>query len=133
MPGYRDAYSSPYYVLREDPESGEIKAVRASYAEWAESMMASPESRRVQSDHIVTGSSEPVVTVHVSTVLLPMNPMLDGPLYETLVFGGDLDGTQNRYPTYKEALEGHNEIKEWVKLAEKPKSSEAEEATHEDG
>jgi len=54
----------------------------------------------------------------ISTVFLGLdhsfgesNPIL----FETMVFGGTLDGEQNRYHTKKEALKGHKEMVEKVK------------------
>lgn len=58
----------------------------------------------------------------VSTVFLgmdhgypadPTKPVV----FETMVFGGPLDGSQGRYATYELAIKGHNE---WVNLV-KPK------------
>ena len=48
--------------------------------------------------------------VEVSTVFLGLNHQFgDGPplIFETMVFGGDLDGEQERYSTEAEAIEGH--------------------------
>jgi hypothetical protein len=40
----------------------------------------------------------------------------DGPplLFETMVFGGKLDGDQYRYSTWDEAVEGHSQVVEMV-------------------
>jgi hypothetical protein len=50
----------------------------------------------------------------VSTVFLSLNHNIfgDGPpiLFETLVFGGVCDGAINRYATWDEALDGHQEM-----------------------
>ena len=49
--------------------------------------------------------------VRVSTVFLGMNHNhLDGPplLFETMVFGGPIDGETHRYSTWAEAESGHN-------------------------
>ena len=51
--------------------------------------------------------------VLVSTVFLGLNHRFgDGPplLFETLVFGGPLDGEMDRYSTWDEAVAGHNAI-----------------------
>lgn len=48
--------------------------------------------------------------VHVSTVLLVINHQFgNGPplIFETMVFGGNLDQDQYRYSTLEEAKEGH--------------------------
>ncbi len=106
----------PYYVLRGDPP----EAMEATYEEWAASM-EDFESRRVGSDHVVGSLEE--APVWVSTVLMSMDPMLKGPLFETMVFGLDLDGRRRRYRTYEAALKGHDEMVERVKLSEKTKEA----------
>ena len=54
----------------------------------------------------------------VSTIFLGINHNYAEPsdpiLFETMVFGGDLDGTQERYRTYEEAIAGHAEMIEKV-------------------
>ncbi len=48
--------------------------------------------------------------VHISTVFLGLNHCFgEGPpvLFETMVFGGDLDQEQERYTTWDEAEAGH--------------------------
>lgn len=70
--------------------------------EWCKVM--TPEMRRVSSDM--------VGDVHVSTVFLGMDhnffqrknyPVV----FETMVFGGEHDQYQERYTSYKKAVEGH--------------------------
>jgi hypothetical protein len=49
----------------------------------------------------------------VSTVFLGVDHNFgSGPelLWETLVFGGSMDGETNRYPTWEEAQEGHSRM-----------------------
>lgn len=56
--------------------------------------------------------------VKISTVFLGLDHNFDGgkPLiYETMVFGGELDGEQMRYSTKQEAIKGHEEIVKKVK------------------
>jgi hypothetical protein len=57
--------------------------------------------------------------VRVSTVFLGVDHNLfgDGPpvLFETMVFGGDLDQEQVRYSTWDEAERGHDEMCKRVK------------------
>jgi hypothetical protein len=51
--------------------------------------------------------------VVISTIFLGINHQFGcGPplLYETMVFGGRLDGTQQRYETELEAVEGHTAL-----------------------
>lgn len=60
-----------------------------------------PDYRRVGWDE--------VGEVHVSTALLPFDHAGDGPpvIFETMIFGGDLDGECWRYCTEAEAVAGH--------------------------
>jgi hypothetical protein len=60
-------------------------------------------------------------TLDVSTIFLSMDHGLAGlmgdgtpVLFETMVFGGEYDGYQERYHTYDEAEEGHKRIVEMV-------------------
>lgn len=59
--------------------------------------------------------------VSVSTVLLNLDqaPYGGGPplIFETMVFGGDLDGECWRYSTEAEAVEGHARVVALVSLA----------------
>jgi hypothetical protein len=70
---------------------------------WAEWMLAA--DRVVKSD-IVQG-------VHISTVFLGLDhgwgPDRKPVLFETMIFGGDLDEFQRRYHTWEEAEIGHAE------------------------
>jgi len=55
---------------------------------------------------------------NVSTVFLGLDHSFgSGPplLFETMVFGGDSDDTQERYPTWEEAEAGHAAVVERVK------------------
>jgi len=56
--------------------------------------------------------------IKISTVFLGLdhNYSDEGPplLFETLVFGGPLDGEMNRYWTWEQAEEGHREMVESV-------------------
>lgn len=49
------------------------------------------------------------LNVHVSTVWLALETF-GGSLFETMVFGGPLDGSQWRWPTEAAALDGHVEV-----------------------
>jgi hypothetical protein len=56
---------------------------------------------------------------HVSTVFMPLDHSMGyGPplIYETMVFGGDLDGDQWRYATEDDALLGHQNAVDLVSL-----------------
>lgn len=58
---------------------------------------------------------------HVSTVFLGLNHNHFGKgdpiLFETMVFGGPLDGEQHRYCTYDEAERGHAEMVAQARIA----------------
>jgi hypothetical protein len=60
--------------------------------------------------------------VRVSTVFLGLDHSFDpkGPplLFETMVFGGPLDGEQDRYSTWQEAEKGHAAIVKRAKEAQ---------------
>jgi hypothetical protein len=56
--------------------------------------------------------------IRVSTVFLGLDHQFgEGPpiLFETMVFGGRLDGQQNRYYTWTEAEKGHDEMVKFIK------------------
>jgi hypothetical protein len=63
----------------------------------------------------------------ISTVFLGMdhNFILSGPpvLFETMIFGGEHDGYQERYRTWDEAEAGHRVAVELVKNSEQPGST----------
>lgn len=58
--------------------------------------------------------------IEISTVFLGINLNLGRIplLFETMVFGGTLDGEMERYPTWQDAEEGHKKWLEKVKVAE---------------
>jgi len=70
--------------------------------------------------------------VGISTVFLGLNHNLMGlsgnvflkrnrpVLFETMVFGGKLDGETRRYRTWKEAESGHKEVVKLVEESERP-------------
>jgi FKBP-type peptidyl-prolyl cis-trans isomerase 2 len=68
-------------------------------------------------DRIV--AKDKVDGIEVSTVFLGVdhNHHMEGTpiLFETMVFGGELDEEQERYHTYDEAVEGHKVMVERVK------------------
>ena len=92
-------------------------------AEWAEWFEKNPKKRRVRGTRILG--------TWVSTVFLGLNLSFtdsqEFPLiYETMIFGGELDQYQERYSTKQEALKGHrhavkivikskfNSLKKWI-------------------
>lgn len=63
-----------------------------------------------------------VLDCEVSTVFLGLDHSFRGKkpiVFETMVFGGKLDGEQERYATYKEASIGHSEMVLRVKKGNK--------------
>lgn len=77
------------------------------YLAWARWFETSVVARRVDQTNLANG-------VMVSTVFLGIDhrQLVDGPpiLYETLVFGGIMDGEGQRYATRAEARCGHEEM-----------------------
>ncbi|KKN04351.1 hypothetical protein LCGC14_1098300 [marine sediment metagenome] len=109
------------YIL---DERGEPKAEPdvIAWAQWYESF---PLERIVALDKGV-GDADRVSTVFLA---IDYNLSEEGPriLYETLVFGGDLDGETERYSTRAEAVIGHIEMVERVNAnAPAPAGGEAD-------
>jgi hypothetical protein len=94
-----------YYIL----DGHETKSV--SFEEWSKKY--STQDRRVGRTEI--GESE------VSTVFLGLDHGWDGEtlLFETLVFGGPMDGEMNRCSTWEQAEEMHRALCEKVERAER--------------
>ena len=97
------------YILNEagDPELCD------EILRWAAWFETSADARRV--------AGTDVGTARVSTVFLGIDHAFgDGPpiLYETMVFGGPMDQTQDRYHTKEEALAGHEAMVERVKASQ---------------
>ena len=93
-----------YYIL----DGKEVKEVDLiTWAKWYEKT-----ERHV--------AYEKIGDVRVSTVFLGLNHNFgDGApiLFETLVFGGPLDGEMDRYTTWEQAEAGHKAMVERVKSA----------------
>jgi hypothetical protein len=87
-----------------ETEDGGVRAV--SLLEWARMFDEDPDKRRV-AETLFEG-------VRVSTVFLGLDHRMtmEGPpiLYETMVFGGAMDGEMDRYATRLEALAGHEDM-----------------------
>lgn len=79
-------------------------------------------SRKIPEEHRRVGDTE-AGDARVSTVFLSMDHRYEGDpdprpvLWETMVFGGPLEGFQGRYRTYAEAVAGHAAMVERVKAA----------------
>ena len=76
--------------------------------EWGKEMQK--QNRRVAKDNIGD--------IEVSTVFLGLNHNFgdgDPLLFETMVFGGKLDGGMDRYSTWEEAVIGHKAMLKRVK------------------
>ena len=89
------------------------RPVRASsVAQWAEFM----ESARFEGNRRVaeTVLDDDGGRIRVSTVFLGLDHGFGRPggpvLFETMVFGGSLDGEQRRYETWEAAQAGHDEL-----------------------
>lgn len=97
-----------FWMLDESGEPRQTENVR----EWGTWLERNPDVRRVALDTI--GDAE------VSTVFLAVDHAFHGGspvLWETMVFGGPLDGEQGRYTSRAEAARGHAAMVERVRLA----------------
>lgn len=84
-----------HYVL-----DGKVPIEEPNTLEWAD---------KFEEDLIVEKTM--IGQVRVSTVFLGIDHQFgDGPplLFETMIFGGELDGEQQRYSTWDEAKAGHD-------------------------
>lgn len=91
-----------YWILR-----GHEPVPTSSVEEWG-AFFEDIENRRVANDLIDQPGLDPV---EVSTVFLGLDHRWDGEgppiLFESMVFGGPLDGETYRYCTWDEAIAGH--------------------------
>jgi len=104
-----------YYIL-----NGHV-AVPASIDQWA-SWFESADRSVKKSRATVKLEGNPLGFVEISTVFLGINRQFgDGPplLFETMVFGGPLDGQTDRCSTWEAAEKMHEAMCERVKLAAK--------------
>jgi len=112
-----------HYVLE-----GEIFRKARSYSEWLLHMEMFDKYRRIAQTYYARDS------IRVSTVFLGIDHNFGAGLpllFESMIFinGGplqshDLDGEQDRYYTYEQALTGHRELCELVKSALKENTDE---------
>jgi hypothetical protein len=83
-----------------------------TFREWGEIREGGPDAIRIARTEIGE--------MYVSTVWLGLDHSygFEGPpmIFETLIFGGDLDGEMWRYSTREEAKEGHERAVELVRL-----------------
>jgi hypothetical protein len=95
-----------YYILDDDGEPVSVDDGRV-WAAWFETAQ-----RVVQQDRFGT--------ILVSTVFLGLDHRFGAPgppvLWESMVFGGALDGEQRRYTTKADAIAGHAELCALVQL-----------------
>ena len=99
-----------YFILNEDKTVPPV----GNAIEWARFLESGSVNRRVDRTEVTDA-------VYISTVFLGLNHQyVDGPplLFETLVFGGLLDGEMERYSTWEQATTGHLLIVEKVRIAE---------------
>lgn len=88
-----------WYILDEDNKP--VKSTIIQYSEWIE---ANRERKAVKQEHIGD--------IRISTVFLGLDhawPKDDVKplLWETMIFGGEHDQYMDRYTSYEDALEGH--------------------------
>jgi hypothetical protein len=97
---------SLYYIL--DENNNPVQCDLFTYCEWSSKSFR---KRIVQQDSLPGG-------IRVSTVFLCLNHAFgdnEPPiLFETMIFGGENDGYQERYCTWDEAKEGHQKAIELV-------------------
>lgn len=91
-------------------ENGEpVLVTEDNFDEYSTAWQGPNLARSVVANTVVEG-------VRVSTVMLPFDHNLgrfygpDPVLWETMVFGGALDGSSQRYSTRQAAIEGHGEF-----------------------
>lgn len=100
---------SPYYVLGKNNTPEQVPDVET----W--SKLIEKQNRVVK--------QEKIGDVFVSTVFLGINinkdPNETPLLFETMIFGGEHDDFQQRYTTWRTALNGHKKAVELVKTADK--------------
>jgi len=105
---------SMYYIL--DDQRHPVLADFATWSRWFEA--ARSDIARMICYTELTDD------VHVSTVFLSIDHRFDGNgapiLYETMVFGGPLADSQERYTTRQEARLGHEQ---WVQRARAAEAS----------
>ena len=89
------------YILSEDGKEAIPEPDLLKWAKWFESGSRIVRHTQVTKD------------IRVSTVFLGIDHSFGGGpplLWETLVFGGPLDGHMNRYSNYADAVNGHEEM-----------------------
>jgi len=75
-------------------------------------------AKSIEGNHHV--ADETIGEARVSTVFLGLDHSFGGPvpiLFETMVFGGALDGEQVRYTNWDDAERGHAEMCDRVRVA----------------
>lgn len=117
--------TSPFYLLK---DSGEIVGV--SMTEYAQ-LSASPMRALFRTEITLSG-----LTILISTVFLGIAHGVDEMqrpiLFETMIFGGNLDCSQWRYSEVDKAKTGHFEVMNSL-LAEYQISPDSEQVTHHHG
>ncbi len=93
-----------YYDINGKPYEG-----NKPHLQWARDK-ASKDSARIQQDYVFWGFGKS----NVSTVWLGLDHSFDGKgppiIFETMIFGGPINGYQWRYSTKEEALAGHKKV-----------------------
>jgi hypothetical protein len=95
---------SKLYIL--DDDNNPVKSTINEFVDWEE---AYPERKAVKQEY--------VDDVYISTVFLGLDHAWNSDvpvLWETMIFGGEHDQYQERYTSYKDALEGHEKALELV-------------------
>ena len=92
------------YIL--GPNNENIKTTFEGWIQWEKD---NPDRKIISRNRIFVNEEE----ILISTVFLGLDHAFGhyGPiLFETMIFKGEHDGWQDRYETYREAIEGHNKV-----------------------
>lgn len=102
-----------YYVLDSDDHAVAVDFM--TWAKWFEDI-----------GNRIVDYTEITSDVHVSTVFLGLDHRFggDGPpiLFETMIFGGELDDAQLRYSSWDDAATGHKVIVAKLRAKQKAKT-----------
>jgi hypothetical protein len=106
---------SLYYGLNEDGTFYAVDHLNQEQMETWVDWWSRHDNRLIKRDVIDTAETE----VMISTVFLGIDHSFEPEtpiLFETMVFGSDMDGLQHRYKTREDALEGHERTVQLVRV-----------------
>ena len=109
-----------YWILRGH------EPVAAGHDEWMAWMLSEPQTIAGFNRLKRVGRRVKVADAEVSTVFLSLDHNWRGGqpiLFETMIFGGDFDGWQDRYHTWAEAAAGHRRVVAALRAGRDPDDS----------